>query len=54
MFILRGLIKGQTRARLWSNVWPVIIFTRQIPDFAPGGGGGGGGGGGSHVTMIGA
>ena len=29
--ILRGLIKGQTRARLRSNVWPVMIFTRQIP-----------------------
>ena len=54
MFILRGLIKGQMRARLWSNVWLVRVKSPPNPDFAPGGGGGGGGGGRSHVTMIGA
>ena len=39
MSILRGLIKGQTRARLWSNVWPVMISRVKSPpnpDFAPG------------------
>ena len=46
MSILRDLIKGQTRARLWSNVWPVMISRFKSPpnpDFAPEGGGGGGG-----------
>ena len=46
--VLKGQMPGL--GQMWD---PVMIFTCQIPDFAPGGGGGGGGGG-SHVTMIGA
>ena len=41
-----------TVGQMWG---PVMIFTCQIPDFAPGGGGGGGGGGGvSRNNDIGA